>query len=170
MPEFKDKFYVVHSGGRDQESRARRGRSGGHRFVQKLAGGAVIVRYRRPATVSAELLARHLPEFVREWRAGHLEVRTKEGGLVDLVSGDVSLEIPVTPPGPNVPLDSAANDLSFPAGVGQHIATFDGGLGEGETGVVPDLLEKAKMEADAVSVESNGDPVAARRSQRGKKG
>lgn len=171
MPEFKEPFYFVHPGGRDPATRSRRGRSAGHRFVQKLAGGTVNVRYRRPATVTAEQLALHLPELIRAEALGHIEVRTPAGALVDLQSGVASKVDVVEEPLPSFRPDSAANDLTFPEGVGQPIPQFEGGLAETEEGVSPELLsqETANSEDDEAPVDSQGDPAVTRQKQKTEK-
>lgn len=173
MPEFKDPTYFVHSGGRDQATRTRRGRAAGHRFVQRLAGGAVTVRHKRPAIVTAAQLTSHLAQMQEGWSAGLLEVRTMQGGLVDLFSGDVSVKDIVSEPAPNFPLDSAANDKNFEAGVGEQLPQFEGGLAEGQEGEVPALLvdqEMAAEEAEALApVEESGDPAMVRK-KKGHKG
>lgn len=166
MPEFKDPTYFVHSGGRDQATRIRRGRAAGHRFVQKLAGGSIMVRHKRPAVITAAQLAAHLTQLQEGWKAGRLEVRAVGGGLVDLMSGAVSTQDVVSEPAPNFPLDSAANDKTFEAGVGQQIPQFDGGLGESQESDVPVLLadqEQLAAESDLAPVEESGDPAVARK-------
>lgn len=190
MPEFKDPTYFVHSGGRDQASRNRRGRAAGHRFVQKLAGGAVTVRHKRPAIITAAQLILHLPQMQDGWKAGFLEVRTMGGALVDLMSGDVSAKDIVSEPAPNFRLDSAANDKTFAAGVGQHIPQFEDGLAEGQSGEVPSLLAELQEEQEEhatepvaeepavqppvveepmTSIEEPGDPALIRKQKKGKK-
>ena len=56
-----EQSYLVHSTVRRRSTRHKRIASPlRHRFVQRLAGGEIIVRRNRPATVTAKKLAEHL--------------------------------------------------------------------------------------------------------------
>mgnify|MGYP000588513635 CR=1 FL=1 len=105
-------IYVLHSGIRKLRTRSLRRHNpmtARSRFVQKLGGGAILVRRARPARVTGEVLARHLEEIKAQVAKGALEVRTLTGQLVDLVTFK-SAELPVTKPQPEPPVDSLADD------------------------------------------------------------
>lgn len=115
----EDPVYKVHSTVRDIRTRTARVRSPTrHRFVLRLAGGAITVRRARPATVTLEVLRRYLDVLKDAQREGKIEVRTVTGQPVDLDTFKPIGSLPVAPPKPHRLLDSAANDKTFPGGVG----------------------------------------------------
>src|SRR5262245_56971952 len=100
-----------------------------HRFVQRFGGGLITVRRARPATVSKDVLLRFLPELQKAVEEGKIIVRTPSGLEVNLITLQVVGEAKMPAPKPNPPADSAANDVTFPGGVGQKIEQFEGGGG-----------------------------------------
>lgn len=171
MARTEEQIYKVHSGVRKVHTRLQRKKAAGrHRFVQRLAGGDIVVRRVRPATITGTQLRQHLAEFKRARDEGRAEVRTPTGQLVDLDTLKPVAGLPAAPPKPEPPLDSAANDKTFPAGVGEHRPKYPEGKGQAEdAGALPSITLPGD-ESETKAVKSGGDPAAARKKSRGKKG
>jgi hypothetical protein len=161
-------IYKVHSGVRKVHTRMKRMKAAGrHRFVQRLAGGDITVRRVRAATITETQLKAHLPELQRAHEEGRIEVRTVTGELVDLKTMKVAAK-PASPPKPAPPLDSAANDKTFPEGVGQKMPMYEGGPALDDNPEPPPtpVLPGDDSSAGAVTA---GDPVAERKKERKKR-
>jgi len=155
-----EEIYKVHSLVRQVQTRTQRYKAPQHhKLVQKLAGGQVIVRRARPATITTSILMRHLDEFKKANEEGRIEVRTPAGGLVDLSTLKTNAPQPVVKPLPVTPVDSVAKDRTFAAGVGE---TRIGGVDE----KLP-IPSVSKFDVDDVAIETTElDPVEARRKER----
>jgi hypothetical protein len=154
--------FFIHSGVRKRHTRLKRMLAPTHAALVQHIGG-FIVRRNRPVRISADRVLPILDELQKAEREGRLELRTGDGRLVDLerlagslakgqvpidtdddfetketatVNVDEVAEPPrVSPPLPQPPLDSAANDK--PAG--QHMPPYYEGTGvmaDAETPVV----------------------------------
>ena len=140
------------------------------RFSRTLGGGDRKVRRDSPVTVSASKLQQFMGAILAD---SSLEVRDMSGKLLDskaLAAGVVtpSAERPNTPvnSSPNFRLDSAANDPTFPGGVGNHLPTMQGGKGMGEHVETPSIGMPGTLEEKPI--EGGGDPVVARKKDRNK--
>jgi len=140
------------------------------RFSRTLGGGDRKVRRDSPVTVSASKLQQFMGAILAD---DSLEVRDMSGKLLDakaLAAGVVTLsaERPNTPAkqSPNFRPDSAANDPTFPGGVGNPVPTMQGGKGEGEHVDAPSTGLPGMGEEKPI--ESGGDPVVARKKDRSK--
>lgn len=164
-----EQIFKVHSGVRKRHTKlVRRKTPGRADFVQRLIGGDVVVRRNRPATITESKLKAHLPEFQRAYSEGRIEVRTTTGQLVDLATLEVVEKLPVALPKPQPPLDSAENDKTFSAGVGENIPPMAGGKALGEDLPSPSTAYLPGDEPPPVDAEDR-DPVAARKKARGKR-
>lgn len=163
MARTSEQIYKVHSGVRKRHTKMKRRKSPGrHRLVQRLAGGAIIVRRVRPANITESQIRQHLAELQRAYDEGRAEVRTVGGQLVDLKTMKV-LESPVSPPKPHPPLDSAALDKEH---VGELQPVYPGG--KAQTEEVDPLPSPALPGDDSVGepVKSGGDPAVVRKQSR----
>lgn len=113
-----------------------------HRLKQYVAGGKYRVIRGRPIVLTEREITRHAEEIGAKIASGVFELRTRDGRLVDFKTGRSS-PMPPTPPLPNPPLDSIANDKQ---NVGQHMPQFSGGDSEGVEGDVPELLKRMPAE------------------------
>jgi hypothetical protein len=120
--------YKIHSMVRSVHTRLQRQQAAKHhRFVTRLAGGAITVRRARPATVTEAQLKRHLGAVQQAVREGKVQVRTPTGQVVDIFGDKFHLESEtpaVSPPKPSPPQDSVANDKTYEAGVGESMGAF----------------------------------------------
>lgn len=156
-------LYKVHSMVRAVETRLQRMQAPvHHRFVQRLGGGAITVRRARPATVTRAQLERHLVELKKAVAEGKIVVKTPAGGIVDLNTFTVIQAPPMAPPRPNPPADSAARDITFPAGVGEKIEPNPGSGVEGEN---PELNIQKSLTSEDQAISVTGDPAKARAAQ-----
>lgn len=130
-------YYFVRSAVRDRNNRtARAAQTGRRTFVQRFAGGTIVVRRARPARLSEAVLRANLEEFKRAVLEHRITVTTLSGQAVDLSTFEVGPK-EATPPPPNPPLDSAKNDKN--AGIGYDIPPTPEGTGvNAET---PELLQ-----------------------------
>lgn len=160
MPE---QTYMIHSMVRKVETRLLRAVAPQHhRLVQRLAGGDIIVRRARPAVVTESKLLKHLAEVRQAEKEGRICVTTPQGRPVDLDSLTPSLAAVVSKPLPNPPVDSAANDKTYGAGVGVVMPQHARGSTIMSTGL-PKTLETLTKESEEDSVPAGGDPVLARK-------
>lgn len=165
-----ENIFKVHSGVRKRHNKLLRRKAPGRAdFVQRLIGGDVVVRRNRPATITESKLKAHLPEFQRAYDEGRIEVRTPTGQLVDLKTLSVVEKLPAAPPKPQPPLDSAANDKTFPDGVGEDIPSMEGGKALGEDLPSPGVASLPGDEPVPVEEAGDRDPAAARKKARGKR-
>jgi hypothetical protein len=105
--------YFIHSAVRKRHTRLARMKSPKHHDLVQRIGGLVI-RRSRPIHVPVDKLEQILPELRQAHAEGRLELRTADGRLVNLHTGEIGLNHPV-PPLPNPLPDSAARDK--PAGI-----------------------------------------------------
>jgi hypothetical protein len=113
------KGYLLQSAVRGRSNRTQRAAIPGRQpFVQRLAGGRVIVRRARPARISEAVLIAHLAEIKAAVAKHQIVVTTVDGRPVDLGSFEVGTLAANSPP-PNPPLDSAKNDKN--EGVGYNV-------------------------------------------------
>jgi hypothetical protein len=166
-----ERIFKVHSGVRKRHTKQKRRATPGRAdFVQRFAGGDIIVRRTRPATITESKLKACLPELQRAYDEGRAEVRTVTGQLVDLATLQATEPLPVTPPAPHPPLDSAENDKTFPGGVGEKRPMFREGkaLDEEVTPPPSPALPGDEEEDvdDGAPIPQGGDPVAFRKKAR----
>lgn len=162
-----ERIFKVHSGIRKRHTKdKRRGATGRQAFVQRLAGGVIVVRRARTATITESKLMKHIDEFKRAFAEGKVEVRTITGLLVDLDTLNVVEAPPVTPPQPDFPLDSAANDTK---NVGEKLPPFLGGKAPDEVVEPPAPVELPGSDPEE-PIEAGVDPVEARKRARKRRG
>jgi hypothetical protein len=160
-----ERIFKVHSGVRKRHTKLKRRKTPGRPdFVQRLAGGDVVVRRNRAATITESKLKAHLPEFERAYNEGRIEVKTPTGQLVDLKTLAVVEKLPAPPPQPHPPLDSAARDTQ---GVGEKMPVYQDGKALDETAEPPPKPVLPGDDAEKDAVESgHGDPAAVRKRAR----
>lgn len=97
-------IYRIRSSVRDVQTRNIRQSARGARpgLIQRLAGGAIIVRRGRTATITAAQLTAFFTEIKRAWKEGRIEVTTVTGQVIDLDTMavaplDVSKPLPIEP-------------------------------------------------------------------------
>lgn len=78
-------------------------------FVQRIAGGTIIVRRARPARISEAALLANIEEISKLVAQHRLIVTTMDGRVVSLETLQGAPKAPASPL-PNPPLDSAKND------------------------------------------------------------
>lgn len=134
-----------------------------HRFKQYLfADPSKRLVRKRPLRVSAELVRANLDELIAKEKVGILSVHAPNGQRIDLVAlkaGRVVMAaLPATPPLPNPPLDSAANDT--PAG--ENMQQYLGGtfVNDPAADEVVDEMT-AEKEAEAAKKDPEGTREAA---------
>jgi hypothetical protein len=110
-------------------------------FVQRLAGGRIIVRRARPARISEAVLKENLAEIAKLVDLHTIEVTTLDGKVVSLETFGVVKQAAPASPLPNPPLDSAKNDQN--EGVGYNVP----GSPEGTTldSEEPELLRQSSL-------------------------
>jgi hypothetical protein len=163
MPE---RTYMVHSMVRKVETRMHRAVAPQHhRFVQRLAGGDIIVRRARPATITESKLYRHLEELKKAEVEGKIRVTTDRGQPVDLNSLAVKPVVEVSKPLPNPPLDSAARDKTYGGGVGVAMPQHARGGALTSKTALPATLAKLTEEVEEPPVAMGGDPALLRKQQ-----
>lgn len=154
------KVYLLESAVRSVHNRTKRASVAGRQpFVQRLAGGRIIVRRARPARISEAVLLAHFAEIKTAVARHQIFVTTTDGKLVDLdtLQPGALVEAASSPP-PNPPLDSAKNDKN--EGVGYNVP----GAPEGTTldadepailrePLTPDFTQEVAEETD----EAEGD-------------
>lgn len=171
MAKTEEHIYKVHSCVRKVKTRLKRVQSPArHKFVQRLAGGAIVVRRKRPATITGSQLKAYLAEIKKANEEGRVEVRLVTGELVDLDTMEAAPKAP-SPPAPKPPLDSAANDKTFEAGVGEKIPKYRGGKAIDEHAEPPSPLtmpDGGEPEEVDDGPDPEKDPAAARRRKKKK--
>ena len=160
-----ERIFKVHSGVRKRHTKLKRRNTPGRPdFVQRLAGGDVVVRRNRAATITESKLKAHLREFEQAYNEGRIEVRTPTGLLVDLKSLKVVETLQPAPPQAEPPLDSAQNDK--PAGEPKPMYREGKALSE-EVAPPPKPVLPGDTEEET-SLSAGGDPAAVRKRSRKK--
>jgi hypothetical protein len=172
MARTEEQIYKVHSGVRKVNTRLKRMKAAGrHRFVQRLAGGDIVVRRVRPATITETQLKRHLAELKKARDEGRAVVRTVTGEEVNLDTlkpmSKPKFSAAVTRPKP--PLDSASTDKTFPGGVGEHIPIHKDGKALDESVQPPATTQLPGEDVSEEAIRTGGDPVAIRKKKSAKK-
>jgi len=133
-----------------------------HRFKQYLfADPSKRLVRKRPLRVSAELVRANLDELIEKERVGILSVHAPNGARIDLAAlkaGRVVMSaVAPTPPMPNPPLDSAANDTPAGEAMPQYLdGTF---VNDPAADDAVDAM-KAEKEAEIAKKESPGSGEA----------
>lgn len=134
-------------------------------FVQRFAGGTILVRRARPARISEAALKANFAEIKRAVDQHKIEVTTLSGRLVNLNTWEVA-PAPAVQPLPNPPLDSAMNDKN--ENIGYDVPPTPEGTtmnapepellqaGHSQTEEAP--VEEAKAEAVEPTVEPEATP------------
>jgi hypothetical protein len=132
--------------------------------VQRLAGGDIVVRRARPATITESQLKAHLPELKRAYSEGRIDVRTVTGDLIDLETMKVASRQP-SPPQPKPPLDSAADDKQ---GVGEKMPPYKGAKAVDEPAESPKVMSipEGGEPDEKEEIPPDRDPASARRKMR----
>lgn len=117
-------------------------------FVQRFAGGTILVRRARPARISEAALKANFAEIKRAVDQHKVEVTTLNGRLVNLSTWEVA-PAPAVLPLPNPPLDSAMNDKN--EGIGYDVPPTP----EGTTmnAPEPELLQAGHSQTEEAPVE-----------------
>jgi len=148
--------YFIHNTSRSRHNRTQRYAAASHRGMKQHLGGGEhrIVRARALALSEAQFM-KHLEEIKGRVKAGLLEVRLADGSKLDVETLEVTPNLP-SPPLPNFPLDSIANDKN--KGIGEVIPPY---VGDDQSsmpavlppGKLPAVLEK-KAEEDRAALEA----------------
>lgn len=122
-------------------------------FVQRIAGGRIIVRRARPARITEAVLIANLKEITALVSRHQIEVVSPDGRVIDLETLEMAKASRHSPP-PNPPLDSAKNDKN--ENVGYNVP----GSPEGTTldAELPELLQPSSL---TTPEQSEQDPVDA---------
>lgn len=136
--------YFIHSGVRKRHTRLLRMKSPVHHDLVQRIGG-LVVRRTRPVHVSVDKIREILPDLMKAQAEGRLELRTHDGRLVDLVTGEALYKHPMpSKPLPNPLLDSAARDK--PAGM--HYPAYQEGVALGAVARRPSVLPEDEVDED----------------------
>lgn len=151
-----EQVYLVHSAVRKLSTRLKRVTAPTrHKFVQRLAGGTIIVRRVRPARITEEVLNKNLEELKQAVDEGRIEVRTMTGQVVDLNTLKAS-PLPATKPLPDpVKAEKPPPSINMPL--------YPEGKGQLEEVVAPMATEPDVPEGLEMDQESSG------RKKKGKK-
>lgn len=172
-------FYLLNNVTRGRSNRtARAVQPGRVPFVQRFAGGTILVRRARPARITEAALLAHLDEFKEAVAQAKVVVTTLSGRVVNLDTFEVA-PAPAEKPLPNPPLDSAKNDKN--EGIGYDVPPTPEGttLNAPEPELVrmaaehaaePDQGPAAEEPADATasSMESEAEPELWGKKSKGK--
>jgi hypothetical protein len=146
------KIYVLQSTVRGRHNRTKRASVPGRQpFVQRIAGGRILVRRARPARITEAVLLAHLDEIKLAVARHQLVVTTNDGKPVDLETLTAGAPAAAASPRPNPPLDSAKNDPN--ENVGYNVP----GAPEGTTldADVPEILQQVSPLDDTNQVDVN---------------
>jgi hypothetical protein len=144
--------YVLQSTVRGRHNRTKRaGVPGRQPFVQRIAGGRILVRRARPARIMEAVLLAHLEEIKAAVARHQIVVTTNDGKPVDLETFQAGAPAAVASPRPNPPLDSAKNDRN--ENVGYNVP----GAPEGTTldALEPEILRQVSPLDDTNQVDVN---------------
>jgi hypothetical protein len=125
------------------------------KFVQKLAGGDVVVRRARPVRVSEATLLKHLDEIKAKSALGLLEVRTSDGRMLDLNTLKVAGRATVPKPMPDFPADSVARDKP----INVHVRPYAEGKAQLEEVEEPVLMREQMPEGEEPSFVEELPPI-----------
>jgi hypothetical protein len=134
-------MYYVHNVTRGRHNRTQRaGQPRHHGLKQYLGGGKYRSIRGRPIVLTREQVMQHIEELVKKVDAGIFELRTQDGRIVDIRTGEAA------PRGasaalPRPVLDSIANDTQ---NVGEQMPQYPGGDVEGTAGAEPSLISDAE--------------------------
>jgi hypothetical protein len=123
-------------------------------FVQRFAGGSILVRRARPARISEAALKANLDEIKRAVAQHRVEVTTLNGRLVNLDTWEVAPASAVQPL-PNPPLDSAMNDKN--ENIGYDVPPTPEGTGM--NAAEPELLQTGPGQTAEAPVEEPKEEV-----------
>jgi hypothetical protein len=122
--------YYVHNTSRAVMNRLKRYEAASHKGLLQLFDDRRVVRG-RPLVISEEDFIKNIDALKQSFEAGYLEVRTADGRLVDLNTGEVNAAAPV-PPLPVFVPDSVKNDKPsgipmpiYPGGAVQSLPTVE---------------------------------------------
>lgn len=153
-------FYLLKNVTRGRDNRTARAMQAGRiPFVQRFAGGTILVRRARPARISEAALKANLAEFIRAVDQAKIVVTTMSGRVVDLRTFEVAPQA-AEKPLPNPPLDSAKNDKN--QNIGYDVPpTPEGTTMDAEKPELVKSAEETASEEPAVPPEASVDPVDA---------
>jgi hypothetical protein len=149
------KTYLLKNVSRGRGNRIERKSQPGRRpFVQRFAGGNIVVRRARPARISEAALLANLGAIKKAVAAHQIVVTTSAGDIVDLETFQVTPQVPASPV-PNPPLDSAKNDKN--ENIGYDVPpTPEGTAAHSE---VPELLRQGELPGESEPPpEPSGEP------------
>jgi hypothetical protein len=145
----RPEMYYVHNVTRGRHNRTQRAGQPKHHGLKQYIGGGKYRSIRgRPIALTREQVMQHIEELVKKVDAGIFELRTQDGRIVDIRTGEAA------PRGasaalPRPVLDSIANDQQ---NVGEQMPQFPGGDVVGTPGTEPSLIADAEEEEPAAVV------------------
>jgi hypothetical protein len=135
-------YFLLKSATRDRTNRTARVAQVGRRaFVQRLAGGTILVRRARPARISEAVLLANIEEIKKAVSEYRIVVTTPAGQAIDLSTLEAA-PLGASKPPPNPPLDSAKNDQN--QGIGYDVPPTPEGTGRNAE--TPELLQQRLQE------------------------
>jgi len=158
--------FVLHNTSRSIHNRNQRAAEPATGRRRQVLTGEARVMKGRPLVVTKDWLEKNSAQVKAQIAAGLVQVRTRDGLLIDLNTGTVEA-VPVPAPAPNPPLDSVKNDRK----VGENIPQMAGGLsladltatGGGSLEGIPGpktAQDKADEQAAFEAADLGGDPAA----------
>ncbi len=148
--------YYIHNTSRSVSTRAQRYTAATHRGLVQFLDGFRILRG-RPLVLSEENFIKNIDAIKAGVVRGQLEVRTADGRLVNVNTGDVS-EPAKSPPLPVEVLDSAKNDK--PSGIAMPLYP------NGTVQYTASAQEEPSEEEEEVEVEHTESGSGAKRGRR----
>lgn len=149
-------LYYVHNTTRGRHNRTQRAGQAKHAGLKQYIGGG---KYRvirgRPVALTREQVSLHVEELAQKVAAGIFEVRTHDGRIVDMRTGDAAPRN-ASAALPRPILDSIANDTQ---NVGQPMPQYPGGDIEGTPGEEPSLLQDREPEPPPPPAPAAPEPV-----------
>lgn len=134
--------FHIHSTVRDVSNRTQRAAAPGRmRFKNYLGGGMLRLIRKRPTIVTKDVVVKLRAELIEKEKQGILKVALPDGRRIDLETlKPIDPKAPPVPK-PAPPLDSAARDKTFPAGVGEHMEQLPGGVPQAAALDIPAALK-----------------------------
>jgi hypothetical protein len=158
----------VHSLVRRRQTRMKRWTSPTrHRFTQRVLPEQRRLVRGRPLDISRQQLLDNLDDFQKKNELGFLEIRTKDGRLVNLVSLEMSKPKP-PPPKPHPPMDSVERDAPSGLPLPQYIggrSVADPVAGRAAAKLVEEKKEEAARAKEPPSVRNPDPSESARKIQ-----